>query len=70
MGIGGVIRDHSGTVLRAFSSQAGVGLAIEVGILALSKGFFLQAKAFGLSTLTIEGDSTTVISKVINKERS
>ncbi|RVW98432.1 Cation-chloride cotransporter 1 [Vitis vinifera] len=30
MGIGGVIRDHSGTVLRAFSSQAGVGLAIEI----------------------------------------
>ena len=63
-GIGGSIRDYFDIVLRAFSMQASVGLTIEVEILTLP-----WAKALGLSNLTVERDSATVISQVINKER-
>ena len=38
MGIGGVIGDHSNIVLRVFSKQSRVGLAIEAEILALLEG--------------------------------
>lgn len=42
MGIGGVIRDDSSTVLSLFYKQEGVGLAIKAKILALLEGL-LQA---------------------------
>lgn len=53
MGIEVVIRDHSCAMLIAFSNKACVRLAIEAKILALLEGL-LQAKALGLSTLTLE----------------
>ena len=43
-------------------------MAIEANILVLLEGL-LQAKALGLSTLTIEGNLATVILMVINEER-
>lgn len=61
-------RDHSDTLLRAYSNQVREGLAIKVEILALLEDL-LQAKALGLSNLTIEGYSAIVISWVINKKR-
>ena len=68
IGIRGVIRNHFGTLLRAYPKQTIEGLAIEVEILTLLEGL-LQAKALGLSNLIIEGDSAIVLSWVINKER-
>lgn len=53
MGIEVVIRDHSCAMLIAFSNKACLRLAIEAKILALLEGL-LQAKALGLSTLTLE----------------
>lgn len=53
MGIEVVIRDHSCAMLTAFSNKACARLAIEAKILALLEGL-LQAKALGLSTLTLE----------------
>ena len=38
VGTGGVIRDHFGTVLRAFSKHAEMGLAIKAEILTLLEG--------------------------------
>ena len=43
-------------------------MAIEANILVLLEGL-LQAKALGLSTLTIEGNLATIILMVINEER-
>ena len=45
-----------------------MGSKIEVEILALLEGL-LHAQAMCLSNLTIEGDSTIVISCVSNRER-
>lgn len=50
------------------SKQAGVGLVTEAEILTLLE-CLLQAKALSFSTLTVVGDSATVISWVINNER-
>ena len=68
MGIGGVIRDHSGTILRASSKHVEMELAIRTEILELLEGL-MQAKVISLSNLIVEGDSATVISWVNNKER-
>ena len=46
LGIGGVIRDRHGTMLRAFSKLIGVGLAIAADILALLDGF-IASQGFG-----------------------
>ena len=66
--IGGVIRDHSGFVVRAFSKIVGEGLVIETKILALLEGL-LHARALSLSNLYVEEDSTILISRVAKFER-
>ena len=53
-------KKNLGIVLRVFSKRAGVGLAIEPEMLALLE-CSLQAKALGLSSLNVEGDSANVI---------
>lgn len=68
LGIRGVIKDHSGTVLKVCSKPAGMGSAIEVNILALFEGL-VHVKALCRSNLTIEGDFNIVISLVSKKER-
>ena len=68
LGIVEVTRDHTSTVLRAYSKHLEVGLAIKAEILALLKGL-QQAKALYLSNLSVEGDSAIVISYVSIRER-
>lgn len=61
LGIGWLLRDYCGRVLKTFSKLAGWGLAIEIEILALLEGL-LQVKALGPSNFLVEDDSTTIIS--------
>lgn len=49
-----LIRDHNDIVIRAFSKLAGEGWAIVAEILALLEGS-LQARAFSLSNIQVEG---------------
>lgn len=52
-GIGEIVMDHHGTLLRAFSTNDGMGLAIVTKILTLLEGLKL-AKAKSLFDLLVE----------------
>lgn len=52
--------DHNKALVKAFSKNIRVGLAIEAKILTLMGGLKL-AKAKGLSNLLVKGDSMVVI---------
>ena len=67
IGIGGLITDHCGRTLRAFSKPVGQGLAI-AKILTLLEGLSL-AKALGFSKFLVEDDLAVFISWVTKKER-
>lgn len=57
--IGGLLRDHFGTVVRAFSKLAGQGLVIGEEILTHFERL-LQAKGLGLSNFLGGGDSAMI----------
>ena len=63
-----MIRDHQGSIIKAYSKPIGDGFTIEVKIVVLLEGL-IQTKALGLLNFVIEGDSTVVISWVPKKER-
>ena len=51
-----MVRDHFGTISRAFSKHTKMGLAIEAETLASLKGL-IQAKALSLFNLIVKRDS-------------
>ena len=66
MGDGGLVQDHSGDTIQAFSNAAGFQLAIE------HRAFFISrttkiSKGFKSSSLTDEGNLVTIIFWVENR---
>lgn len=58
-GIGGIVRDHNGTLIQAFASATSAGSAIEAEIQALMRGAHLCLE-MGIQEVIFEGDSSLV----------
>ena len=68
LGIGGLIRDHWNSIIRAYSKLVGDGFAIKAKVVALLEDH-VEAKTLGLSNFVVQGDSIVVISWVAKMER-
>lgn len=59
-GIGDLLRDHQGSVIKAYSKPVGDSFAINIKVIELLEPYI--SKALGLSSFVVEEDFATVIS--------